>query len=350
MNKKNMINSVKDPNSINFLKLIAAIQVFVQHTTAHFDLDYVPSWLRPVHSMFSGVPVFFILSGFLIWSSIARTPDIKTFCKKRVFRLYPELWGGVVMSFVAIIVLYGQSIKWPAFLAFQATQSTFMQFWTPDFLRGYGCGTPNGSLWTICVMLQAYLAMWFLHRLIHGKRWEYWASFVMVSVAMGFTPYLVRNILPEILYKLFMQTFVPYFWLFAVGMLICEFFDKWIVYLKRFWYVPAMLALALSVLGWDIVSTYNVFGSMLMAPAMIGFAYACPKLAIKYDISYGIYIYHMIVVNVFIELGYTGKMIYVILALALSVTCAIVSYATLGFMARNKRERIKEQAEKSNEF
>ena len=111
-----------------------------------------------------------------------------------------------------------------------------------------------------------------------------------------------------------------------------------------------MLALALSVLEWDIVSTYNVFGSMLMAPAMIGFAYACPKLAIKYDISYGIYIYHMIVVNVFIELGYTGKMIYVILALALSVTCAIVSYATLGFMARNKRERIKDQAEKSNEF
>ena len=170
------------------------------------------------------------------------------------------------------------------------------------------------------------------------------------TVAMGFLPYPVRKLFPEILYKLFMQTFVPYLWLFALGMLLCEFFDKWIVYLRRFWYVPALLALTLAVLGWDIGAKYNLFISTLMAPAMIGFAYASPRLAIKHDISYGLYIYHMIVVNVLVELGFTGKPVYVIVALVISIVCAAASYVTLGFIARSKREKIKEQAEKSNEF
>ena len=31
----------------------------------------------------NGVPVFFLISGFLIWLSIGRTKDFKSFCIKR---------------------------------------------------------------------------------------------------------------------------------------------------------------------------------------------------------------------------------------------------------------------------
>ena len=101
-----------DRNSLNFIKLIAAIQVFLQHAPIHMDVAYLPNYFRPFYGMFNGVPIFFIISGFLIWKSIERTDKISTFLKKRLFRLYPELWMGVFLSFVVIIILYAQSIEW----------------------------------------------------------------------------------------------------------------------------------------------------------------------------------------------------------------------------------------------
>ena len=43
------------------------------------------------------------------------------------------------------------------FILFIFCQSSIFQFWTPNFLRGYGCGTPNGSLWTIGILIQFYI-------------------------------------------------------------------------------------------------------------------------------------------------------------------------------------------------
>lgn len=50
---------------------------------------------------------------------------------------------------------------------------------------------------------------------------------------------------------------------------------------------------------------YPIVGTNLSCLSSVGFAYAFPKLNIRTDISYTWFIYHMIVVNVFIELGLT---------------------------------------------
>lgn len=44
------------------------------------------------------------------------------------------------------------------------------------------------------------------------------------------------------------------------------------------------------------------------------------------DFTYGIYIYHMLVVNIFIQLGYMGGVENLFLALLLSIICGIMSY------------------------
>ena len=58
----------------------------------------------------NGVPVFFLISGFLIWLSIGRTKDFKSFCIKRVLRLYPELWFSIIIEYFTMDYSYHYSI------------------------------------------------------------------------------------------------------------------------------------------------------------------------------------------------------------------------------------------------
>ena len=110
------------------------------------------------------------MSGFLIWMSIARSTTFGQYCKKRFWRIFPELWVAVAVEIVAILLLYDHTIEWGKLSLFAVTQSTIFQFWTPDFLREYGCGCPNGSLWTICVLIQFYVIAFYVYKWLRGKK------------------------------------------------------------------------------------------------------------------------------------------------------------------------------------
>ena len=144
-----MTNSIDyKKNSLNTFRLLAALQVLYGHATVHLELQEVPlfgSFIR----FFSGVPIFFMLSGFLIWQSIGRSNNYGEYSSKRFWRIYPELWVAVTIEIMVLLILYNQSINWGLLGVFALGQATIFQFWTPDFLRGYGCGVPNGALWTI---------------------------------------------------------------------------------------------------------------------------------------------------------------------------------------------------------
>ncbi|MBQ7817719.1 MAG: acyltransferase [Oscillospiraceae bacterium] len=339
--------SNRNNNCFNFIRLVAAVQVFLGHALRHLQVD-VPVSIRPLVFLIRGVPVFFILSGFLIWNSLNRSDDFKQFVQKRALRLYPELWAGVLLNAVIMLLLYGSEVQWLPFLAFQFTQATFLQFWTPDSLQGYGYGAPNGALWTIGVMLQCYLVLWAIHFVIKKwgkqeagskKRCVLLMVLLLAAIVDSLLSIYVKGILPEVLGKLFAQTFVPYIWLFLIGAVLAESFDRIIAVAKRLWFVFLGLVLVIGWTGIDIGYSYGIVSSLFLGLAMIGFAYRFPKLTIRHDISYGLYIYHMVVVNAMIELGFTGKLIYVAIALAVSVLIAILSYVTIGRLSKFKTKR-----------
>lgn len=326
-------------NGINFIKLLAAIQVFIGHATVHLNVYWLPEIISNSLNVLQGVPIFFILSGFLTWKSINRTNNFRNFCRKRIFRLYPELWGGVLLNFLIILILYGSHIKWRPYILFQFTQATFLQFWTPDCLRGYGCGTPNGSLWTICVMVQTYIVLWILYKLLHGKKKTIWIAANIIFIMLNFSPQVIQRILPVILYKLYLQTFVPYLWLFILGATISEFYEELSQFLIKYWYIFAIVAFGISLGGFDkiTIGAYSVIKALAVGPAIIGFSYRFPKLELKKDFSYGIYIYHMIVINLMIQLGLTGKFQFILIAFILSFGISIISFLTIGAWGRKKK-------------
>ena len=329
-------------NCFNFIRLLAAFEVFVGHASEHLEIPLHPIVYEIWYS-FRGVPVLFILSGFLIWNSLLKPQDFKTYCKKRIFRLCPELVGGVAINAVIILLIYQGSIKITEFCLFIAAQATIFQFWTPSCLRGYGVGVPNGSLWTIGVMVQSYIIIYILHTRIYKqkRRGHIFISIFLIGILFNIGTPIFERFLPAIIYKLFRQTFIPYIWLFILGIIMCEYFDSIIKVLMKNWGVLLLISMLISILHIeDTVGIYATVENCLLGLSIVGFGYALPQINIKYDISYGFYIYHMIVINILVNYGYKGSIIDLLIALIVSIVFAVASYCVIGKLGRNVRSRL----------
>ncbi len=333
------IQSIQKENCISLIKLIAAFQVMIGHICAHLELPF-PKIARIVWGYYTGVPVFFIISGFLIWFSMERSLSYRNYIKKRFWRIYPELWVAVAVEILSIVVFYsGWNIRDLAL--FSLTQGTIFQFWTPDSLRGYGCGTPNGTLWTMCVMVQFYVIAWLIRKLFHKKSVLFWLIGQIVLIGASILgQILVEKVGAVIITKLYGQTIIRYAWLFYFGCFIAEFKDDSIPFLSRRWYLFFFAGLVPYLFGYDISAGYKVIWSFLLGCGLVGFAYAFPQIKLKTDISYGIFLYHMIIVNVFIRLGCMKKWAYGIAVLLVTVTLAYISTKTVAaWSARQKALR-----------
>lgn len=327
----------RQQNCISLLRLLAALSVFAGHASAHLQVE-LPNAAVWAHSLFDGVPIFFFISGFLIYHSLTQNSDLKIFASKRLLRLYPELWCAVGLSVVSLLVLYRNQLQALPFAAWVATQSTVLQFWTPDCLRGFGCGTPNGSLWTVGVMVQSYIVIFILFRFLHKKSIVRWIVALVFSVFCNAATPLLEKFLPEIIVKLYGQTFLPYLWIFLIGAFLSAYFDKLMPICKKYWILFLAVAVFFNFTAFDF-GQYGTLKTLFFAPAILGFAYCFPKLHIKHDITYGLYLYHMVVLNVFIHLGQTGSYAVFFLALAITAVLSAISYIAIGRIYRNKKKK-----------
>lgn len=73
---------------LNLIRLLAAFQVLYGHTLAHLNIDSIPI-LGEFINFFSGVPIFFTMSGFLIWWSIGRSKSFEEYIE-----LYNRILNG----------------------------------------------------------------------------------------------------------------------------------------------------------------------------------------------------------------------------------------------------------------
>ena len=188
--------------------------------------------------------------------------------------------------------------------------------------------------------------MYFLYKFLHRKRAWRWLLVFAISVCASIVIKNLDGIIHEIPLKLAGQTFVPFLWLFLVGAYITERYDVLIKYLRKLFWIPLILSFGIMYFGIDIhTHMYPVFRCLFLIMGLIGFAYAFPRLNIKTDISYGIFLYHMTVVNVMIQLGYKNDPMYLVIAMVISVVLAWVSTVTVGRWSVG-RKRIKPFAQK----
>ena len=335
----NIFRGGKSKDCLNTIRLLAAIQVLYGHTIAHLHIPHVPV-LGDFINFFSGVPIFFTMSGFLIWWSIERSHSYTQYLKKRFWRIYLELWMAVIFELIVLLVLYHKPINWGQFCLFSITQGSFFQFWTPDCLRAYGCGTPNGALWTICVLIQYYMVAFFIYKFLHGRKMWIWFIVVIASVSLGCVTPLVDAQVPEIFAKLYNQTLFPYLWMFLLPSFVAERKQIFLPLLKKYWWLFVATVLVVKYTGFDLKASYNVLQTTFLFFGLIGFAYIVPFLNVKTDISYGIYIYHMTFVNAFIALDFIAKTKYLLLVILMTFAISYVSTKTVGNLSQRMKRKV----------
>lgn len=311
------------------------------HMQTHLELS-LPRAFTNVLNIFHGVPIFFFLSGYLIFISLSKQRDLKSFFNKRILRLYPELWICLVFEILSIVICYDAHVPILDYIKFIFTQGTVLQFWTPDSLRAYGVGCPNGSLWTVTVIVQFYVLIYLLSNWLKKTNITVWIVLIVCSILypLVLVPLINQNI-PEIAAKLLGQTVFNYLWIFMLGSFTACYSNALLPWLKKFWYVSLVALLFVRSLSLDVNNgNYSVLGTILLGLFIIGAAYRFPKLNVKKDISYGIYIYHMVFVNIAVHLGFMQNWYMFGFVVLATVLFSYGSYITVGGLYRKKKQSL----------
>ncbi|WP_066801051.1 acyltransferase family protein [Sphingomonas soli] len=207
--KKQRIETKSTHNNFDLIRLFAATQVAIAHTAEHLNFHF--GFLK-VLEYFPGVPVFFFISGYLIYKSYAniRENNLRIFFTNRILRLYAALYACFFLT-VASIYLSGyfsaHEVSFKQLAVWTFTSLTFFQFYNPDFLREYGVGAINGSLWTIAVELQFYILTPILFIAYKKYRKIALAIFIFLIAINAANTFL--NIKDGMLFKLFSVSFIP---------------------------------------------------------------------------------------------------------------------------------------------
>ena len=340
-------------NNFDLLRLFAASQVVLSHSSSHLEHSY--SFLSFL-SLFPGVPIFFFLSGFLIYGSYESSSENKNpilnFYFKRVLRLYPGLWVCLIFSIFLVWnsgYLENIALNVKEIALWFVAQMTAFQFYNPDFLRGFGVGALNGALWTISVELQFYILVPLVHKLMQQKKTFIFSTIVIFIIFNISNSYL--NNQDNIVLKLLNVSFAPWFYMFLVGAFFAKFKE----------YISSVLSINIFVLFASFVSIYfmsdylgldwgnqvNPIGYALMVAIIIKLAYINPSLSDRIlgrnDISYGVYIYHMPIINYILYIYGPGEVqfIYAILG---TLLLALLSW----FLIERPALRLKTHALRKN--
>ena len=338
-----MNNEVFKVNNLNLIRVLASLQVVLFHTQSSLKASSSLTFLMELLSYFPGVPIFFFVSGFLISKSYEKNNNLYEYFINRSLRLFPAL---VVCTILSIVAVYftgyfsHNTFGLFEFFFWIFGQVTFFQFYNPDFMRGFGVGVLNGSLWTISVELQFYIIVPILYFFLKNKTQKVVNQILFVITLTFLTFFYAKfNLFIEhkehILYKLFSVSFLPWIWMFFSGIFVQKNFDWFyrklagkFIYMFMIYVLVAFISR--SYMGLNIGNNIHPFLFALLVIVIFSASYTAPRLSYKIlksnDISYGAYIYHMPVVNVFLYFKMGESYKYVLFVIIITITLSILSW------------------------
>lgn len=280
-------------NVLNAIRLVLASMVIVKHASVVMtgSLHDLP---KGQSQLFGALPVdgFFAISGFLITSSWLADPQARSFLLARAARLFPAFWvclvvTVVVMAPLARLVAIGEPTV--GFGVGDALRYVFGNASLIMFDNSIG-GTPteppypaewNASLWTLKWEFLCYLGVLVLGLVgLLTKR-----RFVFPLVGVAWVLHLGALLA---LGSGFVVDGTRFLLVYTVGVALYLLKDQ-----LRITRLRVVLALVVAVALALLVPGYLVLGAPFLAYGLIGLGvlYATPRLQLRNDISYGMYIY-----------------------------------------------------------
>ena len=308
-------------NNLDWLRLIFATQVVL-----HVLAVYLGKTIPKILAFFPGVPVFFFVSGFLVYASYLNAPGRQYF-KNRFLRLYPGLVLVALGGVAVVLIAHGWRSFFDNFSLFVVwffAQITLGQAYNPSLFRDIGVGVINGALWTITTEIIFYLSVpvivWMEGRFRFTVVVLIVLSFLTYSVGpLLFTDYIYRE---KTLYNFIELTPIAWGWMFGLGILALKYFD----YVRRWLrYFPlAIIPLAIMIFLGDGL-LFEPKGNRLglayflcYSCLVLWLAFKVPYVRLPLDLSYGVYIWHAPIVNLCLVLGISNTPLVLALIFAIA--------------------------------
>lgn len=313
-----MLDFTKE-NNFDSLRLFAALCVVVQHAVIHLDSSFL--WFENGENgwFWDGVPLFFVISGLLVFRSCEKFIDnnrpILQYYQNRFLRIAPGIYGYFAITtllLLAIGVIQFKDLFKPEVIGWAISNIILVPVYNPVAFNQIGVGVLNGSLWTIPTEFSFYIILpllVFLSKKIRLKNFSFILaviSLIGLSVDWITASYFNENIIS----KLINITFLPYMLFFTLGIVLGKY---WINFKHNYFTLIVSLVLYVIFRYELIISSENlglfwkIFWGVPLGYAVIWIGLLGPeflKNVTKFgDLSYGVYIWHMIVVNSFLYFG-----------------------------------------------
>lgn len=339
-------------NNFNFLRFYFAFIVVVGHLIVISKKEALQIF-SPYFNTYISVTSFFCISGFLITRSYLNSQSLKSYFTKRATRLLPAyifviIGGAFAFSIISSYTLL-EYFSHPHFFKYLAANLSFLNFIEPTLPGVFvnnGISNPvNGALWTLKVEISFYLAIpilisfiekikrkyqvfiiIYLLSVIYKYSFEYYSEisgddiFIMIGRQLpGFMSYFICGISLNYYFQYFLSNKK---WLFTLGVIV--------FLVERNFGLEILTPAALSLIVFSIAFSFKQLNSFA-----------------KYgDISYGIYIYHCLIINIVVDLGYFERNNPFVVSIFILLTVVLIGFASWHivekhFLVRNYTTKLK---------
>lgn len=327
---------MNNKNCFDFLRFFFAANIVLAHLcelSQNKNLEFLSNFSN------SSIAVqgFFIISGFLVAKSYVNTPSLKGYFIKRVKRILPAYI--VVLLFSAITLSFFSSFSFSEYLLdinvykYLGWNSIFLNFMHPClpglFENNLMC-VVNGALWTLKVEEGFYLVLPLIfYAIIKSKKlFLILGSLYVLSLLYW---YMMNFYLNQPLLAKQLPGYLAYF---VAGIFLFLNFDL-VSKNKKKLFIMAILGL--------VISYFSTFQIDVFYPAAFGViviiaAYNLPFLNNfgKYgDFTYGLYIYHFPIIQLFRQYDLFEK--YNPILMAIAVILITLFFAILSWFLIEKR-------------
>lgn len=316
-------------NCFDMIRYFAAFSVMCLHYTGYSlmlcnNATSFMTILRAIVDFFPGVVVLFSLSGYLVSASAERSQSRKTFLRKRVLRMYPELWLSTFVNLLVFSIL-ASPLPWKQILVWLFTQF-FGIANTPACLKGFATGSVNGALWTIFTEIQLYICLCLFSSILKKLSNIQWGVLLLVTLICNFVCNYLSASASGMINKIIERSILPYAIWFLIGSFL-YYHSNVILYLKKYFSVLLMVYTIFHFLPFNIPGYYTDIITSLLCPVIVILSgYVLPAKRLSCDLSYGMFLYHWIILNIIVYFNLWNQIPWFICFLLFLATTLLLSW------------------------
>lgn len=317
-------------NCFDIIRIISAYIVCLSHSFRHMNVEK-PRWTLFFTDGSVGVMCFFVMTGFLMmysWDKVINNKNMNylKFLIKRMFRLYPAIWGS--FFFVCLIDFF--VFKIPFELVSFVKYSVLYNFF--GIGDGYGSnGITNGVMWTILIDVFFYIITPLIYRMLRNISIYKSLIIILLFWLLSFFDKHVIELFQGVPFGDSIGLFLCLLYEFLIGCFFYFHID--LVFNKNHLIVLFLFVsfIAVYYIYWNSnsISKNFVMHSPIIAPlcciVVVILAYSFGRIKLPYDVSYGIFIYHMIVIG-FLKFYNVKGIVGVILTPIIASIMALFSF------------------------